>query len=252
MRKALYYVYKNVSLKYSFIFYFILTIVLLTVYIILYDENDDALQTIRSDISLYFTYITIFFIISIVFILMTRPFVNIDISKKRMYFKLENHRFFLYIRFFIEYLVLLSNFFYFIINVALMFYSFTQSGLHIYFWINLFIILLTTFLMLLYQIITFIKHYVLIAKDASKEKLNDEIDITIAIITITSIIITSGFEINKFVAKGLSRPINNQLDFTDLFIVLTPILLIMYTLKLFAIFRKQIISFIKDIMKPKM
>ncbi|KKI56558.1 hypothetical protein UF70_1410 [Staphylococcus pasteuri] len=42
---------------------------------------------------------------------------------------------------------------------------------------------------------------------------------------------------------------NTQLDFTDLFIILTPILLIMYTLKLFIIFREQILDFIKGFMR---
>lgn len=70
-----------------------------------------------------------------------------------------------------------------------------------------------------------------------------------AVISITSILITSGFEINKFVSKGLSKPMNTQLDFTDLFIILTPILLIMYTLKLFIIFREQILDFIKGFMR---
>lgn len=207
------------------------------------------MQTIKSDISLFLTYIIIFFIISILFIIFTVPFLNIDISKKRIYFKLEEHRAFIYIRFFIEYLILLANAFYFIINVVFLFYSFIEPTVHIYFWIDLFVILFITFLMLFYQVVTFVKHYILIAKDASKEKLNNEIDITMAIISITSILITAGFEINKFVSKGLSRPINNQLDFTDLFIILTPILLIMYTLKLFVIFRKQIIDSIKNLLR---
>ncbi|WP_459470514.1 hypothetical protein [Staphylococcus cohnii] len=249
MKKALYYVYSNVSLIFSFILYFISTVILFTLYITINDTQNDALQVIKSDISLFLTYIIIFLILGILLIVFTGPFLNIDISKKRIYFKLEEHRVFLYIRFFIEYLILLANMFYFIINVVLLFYSLTESTVHIYFWIDLFIILFTTFLVLFYQIVTFVKHYILIAKDASKEKLNNEIDITMAVISITSILITSGFEINKFVSKGLSKPINTQLDFTDLFIILTPILLIMYTLKLFIIFREQIINFIKDFMR---
>lgn len=249
MRKALYYVYSNVSLTFSFTLYFISTVILSTIYITINDTQNDALQVIKSDISLFLTYITIFLILCILLIVFTGPFLNIDISKKRIYFKLEEHRVFLYIRFFIEYLILLANMFYFIINVVLLFYIFTESTVHIYFWIDLFIILFTTFLMLFYQVVTFLKHYVLIAKDASKEKLNNEIDITMAITSITSILITSGFEINRFVSKGLSKPINTQLDFTGLFIILTPILLIMYTLKLFIIFREQIIDFIKDFMR---
>lgn len=249
MRKILYYVYDNVSLRLSFSLYFISAVILLTIYITLNDTKNASLQTIKSDISLLLTYITIFFIIGILFIIFTGPFLNINISKKRIYFKLEEHRVFLYIRFFIEYLILLANMFYFIINVVLLFYSFTESTTHTYFWINLFIILFTTFLILFYQVVTFVKHYILIAKDASKEKLNNEIDIAMAVISITSILITSGFEINKFVSKGLSKPMNTQLDFTDLFIILTPILLIMYTLKLFIIFREQIIDFIKGFMR---
>lgn len=86
MKKALYYVYDNVSLILSFSLYFISSVILLTIYITLSDTKNDSLQRIKSDISLFSTYITIFFILGVLFIIFIAPFLNIDISKKRIYF----------------------------------------------------------------------------------------------------------------------------------------------------------------------
>jgi hypothetical protein len=252
MRKILLYIYDNVSLKFSFSLYFICIIVLSAIRITLKGTKSDALQTIISDINLFLTYIFIFFILCILVMFITGPFLNIDFSKKRVYFNLEEHRFFLYIRFFVEYLILLANIFYFIINIVLLFYIFIKSTLHV---ILQLIFLLSYSSLLLYlfiKLLLFIRHYILVVKNTSNEKLNTEFDITMAIISIISIMISSGFEINKFVSKSFSKDINSQLDFTSLFIILTPILFIMYILKLFIIFREQIIKFIKDIMNFKM